>query len=396
MKPYGPINENALDLRVADLLTDDLKWNKKRIEEVLPELSEQIQSLKPSMSGAEDIYIWHPLPSGVYSTKSGYNAVANTPRYDPATINQGAFSWIKDVWSIKCSPKLRVFLWSIIRRAIPLGENLQRRGMMANVNCLRCGEKETAMHAFFLCPFAKAVWQQVPLLREIDIAVTDDFESAVVKFCRAICLPPSGISTPILSWICWAIWIARNRLIFEDKRSNPSDVVLKGLTLAQEWIQAQSFNQKGLKGLLQEVRGQQDEEGSPTPTCYTDASWDATTKKSGSAWIISYSPEASLREGSAIVDNVSSPLMVEALALRSGLIAAAELNITELRVCSDCQKLIRAIKNKHQIKEIFSIVTDIMQIASVFISISFVFVPRSENRRADSLAKRALSISHVL
>lgn len=319
------------------------------------ELSEQIQSLKPSMSGAEDIYIWHPLPSGVYSTKSGYNAVANTPRYDP-----------------------------------------ERRGMMANVNCLRCGEKETAMHAFFLCPFAKAVWQQVPLLREIDIAVTDDFESAVVKFCRAICLPPSGISTPILSWICWAIWIARNRLIFEDKRSNPSDVVLKGLTLAQEWIQAQSFNQKGLKGLLQEVRGQQDEEGSPTPTCYTDASWNATTKKSGSAWIISYSPEASLREGSAIVDNVSSPLMAEALALRSGLIAAAELNITELRVCSDCQKLIRAIKNKHQIKEIFGIVTDIMQIASVFISISFVFVPRSENRRADSLAKRALSISHVL
>lgn len=31
LKPYGPITENTLDLRVSDLLTSDLQWNKQRI-----------------------------------------------------------------------------------------------------------------------------------------------------------------------------------------------------------------------------------------------------------------------------------------------------------------------------------------------------------------------------
>ena len=84
------------------------------------------------------------------------------------------------------------------------------------------------------------------------------------------------------------------------------------------------------------------------------------------------------------------PLMAEALALRSGLLAAASLEITSIRVYSDCQTLIRAIQNKLQIKEIFGIVSDIMQISSAFESISFSFVPRSENQNADCLAKRAL------
>lgn len=38
-KPMGPIHESALDLRVSDLLTDDLQWNKARIEQYLPDFS---------------------------------------------------------------------------------------------------------------------------------------------------------------------------------------------------------------------------------------------------------------------------------------------------------------------------------------------------------------------
>ncbi|KAF3603129.1 hypothetical protein F2Q69_00034799 [Brassica cretica] len=86
--------------------------------------------------------------------------------------------------------------------------------------------------------------------------------------------------------------------------------------------------------------------------------------------------------------NISSPLMAEALALRSSLLAAAALDITNIRVCSECQTLIRALQNSHQIKEIFGIVSDIIQISFAFASISFSFFPRSENRKANLLAKR--------
>ncbi|CAG7875415.1 unnamed protein product [Brassica rapa] len=66
----GPIKESALDLTVADLLTSELKWNKQRIKELLPDLAVQIQCIKPSSTGAEDSFIWHQTTSGIYSTKS--------------------------------------------------------------------------------------------------------------------------------------------------------------------------------------------------------------------------------------------------------------------------------------------------------------------------------------
>lgn len=62
-----------------------------------PEFKEKILRLHPSQAGAEDCFIWHPLPSGIYTTRSGYHS---------------------------CSPKMKTFLWSVLRDALPLGENL--------------------------------------------------------------------------------------------------------------------------------------------------------------------------------------------------------------------------------------------------------------------------------
>lgn len=134
-KQYGPIKEEHLDLRVSDLLTSELKWNRQRIEKLIPELASQIQCIQPSRSGAEDIFIWQPLPSGVYSTKSGYNTVASQAINRRRDSDDQSFDWIKDIWSGKYSPKLKTFLRSIIQNALPLGVNLQRRGMGVEVNC---------------------------------------------------------------------------------------------------------------------------------------------------------------------------------------------------------------------------------------------------------------------
>ncbi|KAF3537573.1 hypothetical protein F2Q69_00019526 [Brassica cretica] len=69
IKPCGPIHETSLDLRVSDLLTSDLQWNKSRIEEILPDFNAQIQCLKPSKEGAEDIFVWLTIQTGVYTTR---------------------------------------------------------------------------------------------------------------------------------------------------------------------------------------------------------------------------------------------------------------------------------------------------------------------------------------
>lgn len=177
-RPIGPIPEHALDLSVSDILTTDMTWNKSRIEELLPQFAKQIQELQPSRTGAEDTFIWQPLQSGIYTTKSGYYTKAmkgeRTEEHSPWDFN-----WIKDVWSGSFSPKMKTFLWSIIQKALPFGENLQSRGIKSEVFCIRCKEKETACHTFFHCQFAKEVWSKVPLLQVVHTATISDFREAV-------------------------------------------------------------------------------------------------------------------------------------------------------------------------------------------------------------------------
>ncbi|XP_056862439.1 uncharacterized protein LOC130510113 [Raphanus sativus] len=390
----GPIKEDDLDLRVSDILTSDLQWNKKRIEELLPLYAEKIQGLQPSLKGMEDTYIWQPLATGVYTTRSGYNSAVGEaqPRNETSNINSQDFHWIKDLWAKEYSPKLKVFVWSIIQGAIPLGENLQKRGMGLDVWCPHCKEPETPLHTFFLCEFASKVWANIPLKETVHIAVGDSFKVAITRFRQAICLPPVGVSTDIMPWICWSIWKDRNSRLFENRGSTPEEIAIRGIRLAREWNQAQQANEKKEKNLPR-VDNQQRQPTTNLIECRTDAAWNKGKKRAGLAWVFNGLPNTLQRSGSTTQDFVTSPLIAEALAIRSGLCMAATMELPKLKVCSDSSTLIAAINNKYQMKEIVGIVRDIQEISSGFDFISFTHISRKNNGEADSLAKQALGLS---
>lgn len=188
-RPYGPIPEAALDITVSDLLTSDMKWNKARMEEILPLVAKEVQMLQPGDKESADIYVWQPLQSGIYTTRSGYFAAAmEDVQINPVTNNE--FDWRKDIWTEKTSPKLKLFLWSIVQNALPLGENLQKRGIHSDITCIRCKGFESATHIFSECPFAKKVWELIPLQRRIHLGQGDGFIDTMIKYRRATCLPP--------------------------------------------------------------------------------------------------------------------------------------------------------------------------------------------------------------
>lgn len=126
-----------------------------------------IQCLRPSRMGVEDAFIWQPLRSGIYSVKSGYHSSMTTGH----NINPiSAMNWFKDVWSGAFSPKLKVFLWPILQRALPFGENLQRKGYTTYVSSRRCGATKSEMHIFFNCNFAQRVWNLLPINNVVHLA----------------------------------------------------------------------------------------------------------------------------------------------------------------------------------------------------------------------------------
>ncbi|XP_033146248.1 uncharacterized protein LOC117133648 [Brassica rapa] len=199
---------------------------------------------------------------------------------------------------------MRAFLWSIAQNALSVGANLQKRGLLSAASCPRCQDIETNTHTFFTCPFEIKVWSCVPLRQEVHIAVDSTFKEAVIKFRSAICFPTSSIAFNVLPWICWAIWTARNTLIFEDKAITPEKTALKKLRLAKEWSLVQGNNRKSsLSPACARISPRQSSrrtEEAGSTTCKTHGAWNSDTKTAGLGWSFSCPPLTSPYLGSEV------------------------------------------------------------------------------------------------
>lgn len=176
------------------------------------------------------------------------------------------------------------------------------------------------------------------------------------------------------------------------------EVATFGIKTAREWNQAQEPTKMMIthEKKLQKRAPINNIDWNGAVTCKSDAAWNKQTKKAGLAWIITGTRNNIIEQKATIKEDVNSPLIAEALALRSAISTAVNLDLTKMRVFSDNQTLIRAINGDMQAKEIYGIVHDIHQITSAFIAISFSHLPREKNIDADRLAKRALgSVSFV-
>ncbi|CAA7043354.1 unnamed protein product [Microthlaspi erraticum] len=117
-----------------------------------------------------------------------------------------------------------------------------------------------------------------------------------------------------------------------------------------------------------------------TITCFTDGACQAATGVACAGWMFIDSSGKELGGGYGAERDVLSPITTEALAIKSALHHALHLDYTNLQIKSDAHDLILAITRQEQIKEIDGLLKDINNLASMFTSISFSFIPRSENK----------------
>ncbi|VVA92769.1 unnamed protein product [Arabis nemorensis] len=89
-------------------------------------------------------------------------------------------------------------------------------------------------------------------------------------------------------------------------------------------------------------------------------------------------------------DHVASPLSAEALAMRAALWDAHDRRWQNLCLKSDAKELIQAIKYEVYSKETYGTIKDTKDLSTLFATISFEYVSRSDNVLADALAKAAL------
>jgi hypothetical protein len=167
---------------------------------------------------------WMLDPSRVFTTSSIYGK-----------MSQGAaVSHFDELWCTKVPPRVRIFLWQLIRGRLPCCEQVAKRRGPSDGNCALCGEIEDCNHIFFSCPVAKFMWAGV---REL---LGNAWNPTGVGDFLALANGPSRTMRRVV-WFTfaaqsWALWIVRNKLTIEGKLINkPADVMVQMMIFMQQW-----------------------------------------------------------------------------------------------------------------------------------------------------------------
>ena len=315
----------------------------------------------------------------------------------PLTRGNEPINWMSHIWNVKTGPKLKDFLWRVVRKAIPVSSNLEKRGFQS-FNCKACGAYEDDLRVFLKCPLAEEVWSHIPIQHRPTSAISS-VTDLVKQGSFFTPLPPTGLTSPLWPWVMWNLWKARNKLVFENKTFTAQEVILKSIKDAKEWSQAQTVNRASLIASPLSIRSNHI---SPCPppsfqpgvlACKVDAAWDTSSRMSGIGGVFSGSNVASITNISESHGYVSSALMAEAIAVHRAVALAVYSNVQSLAVLSDYLSLVKLLKKGGYQPELFGIMFDIYHFMSFFDVISFDFISRNFNSEADSVEKSVLSLA---
>ena len=277
-RPMGPATRETANLTVKELIQEETgEWNRGMIQRVLPFEEDKILRLQPSTKGAPDALKWLGTRTGVYSVKSGYHvAIADVTEEILEDETTPEFDWKITVWNLKLAPKVKMFTWKSLKGILPVGERLLARHINVDPKCKRCGSSESINHLLFHCPFAREVWKLSPFVGNFEVSGLTDLRADWDELHLKQCLPPTGIiSTPLIPWIFWSLWKARNKYVFENFAGAPADTLSQAICAAREWSMAQDKD-----GTIH-LRASKPPSLETDTIARSDAAWSATTMTAG-------------------------------------------------------------------------------------------------------------------
>ena len=179
-----------------------------------------------NLSDGRDVTQWILEQRGKYTTRSLYKAMT--------------FGGVKDlvmmkIWKCRIPLKIKFFLWMAFNDRIQAAVQLKKKKWSGPEECKLCGEREAVDHILFLCPVATFVWTLIKEICGLYCAPTSCGELAdsllhlrVLKF--------GSIFLFLCAGALWAIWKARNALVFEDKlMKNPTELIHKTRAHLLNW-----------------------------------------------------------------------------------------------------------------------------------------------------------------
>ncbi|XP_050237967.1 uncharacterized protein LOC126687449 [Mercurialis annua] len=206
---------------VCDLMdSSGSQWNRELVSRLFIEQDAQdILAIPIPYSHVADRLVWDFTRDGSYTVKSGYYQELgqddNGAHYPGSVPVMKKSEW-KILWKIQIPNKIRIFLWKLFHKGIPVAENLNFR-VKTTLLCPHGQERETITHMLFHCEFARRVWFLSDLHIHSEHIQHHLFEVIWSNFIASL---PSHEDRErflaIFSFYAWSIWKARNSKIFKD------------------------------------------------------------------------------------------------------------------------------------------------------------------------------------
>ncbi|KAJ4784686.1 reverse transcriptase [Rhynchospora pubera] len=263
------------NLKVNSLLAQETgEWDVQQLNRLFQ--PHQVDSIiggaqKPVIgSNQEDKLIWNVSKSGRYSAKEGYKVLC-IQRQGYNTAQETIW---KSIWKWKSlAPKVKVFLWRLLQKGLPMAANIHSRIANFSPACQRCGEEnEYEMHCLFFCNSSRQVWFASPLgLRVHELPL--DITVTVVNVMGS--LDEEG--SKMFAHTMWEIWKERCTSVIEHKNFQPQAVVQRirvSTPIQGEAVQPQQ--RMGINGDPERYEFRRN-----SWQVLTDASWDVTNNAGG-------------------------------------------------------------------------------------------------------------------
>jgi len=238
------------------------------------------------MLSRPDSYCWIGTNHGLYTVKSGYELICRQVQnvlFKEAEEQPSVNPLFQKIWRLNTAPKIKVFLWKVLKGAVAVEDRLRTRGILIADGCSMCSEEnETINHILFQCPLARQVWA-LSLLQFADQGFGTSIFTNLNHLLNNIQNSDlSSIMRSVSPWIIWVLWKNRNKVLFEGANSVSHSIVEKAYEDCNLWIKAQDM--EGIKD------SKKDLSWIPPPLnelkCNIGVAWSKKHQMAGTSWVV--------------------------------------------------------------------------------------------------------------
>ncbi|XP_074322710.1 uncharacterized protein LOC141659683 [Apium graveolens] len=164
-----------------------------------------------------DVVYWSKENTCVYSVKSAYNLLQVMKGYVVPGDDESI--WRK-LWKIKAPPKALNMVWRALSNNLPTIVQLRGKQVQVNQICPICQEyDETILHSIISCKFASSC-------RTIVFAGYRMGEhNSFANWFNTVLSSGSQTTKEEIGSVCWLIWRARNKFVWNRKATSVNRVV---------------------------------------------------------------------------------------------------------------------------------------------------------------------------